>query len=436
MPTHPTFFKDQPMTCLKNTLLATSWLLLASLSFAQAPDYFFKDGDVVVMIGDSITEQHLYSNYVEMWTLTRFPNWKLTFRNVGIGGDTSVGGKTRFARDVLIHKPTAMTVDFGMNDGRYKAFEESTYRPYMNGLQGMADQAIAAKIRVAWVTPQPLDSDDQGPTALVGYNQTLEKFSDGVKQIAEKNGGKFVDQFHPYLTTLDTARSKGPKYDRITAGDAVHPGPPGQALMAASILKGLNFPSLVASVEIDASNGRVVDAKNTSIEDIAKKDGGVSFSRTDAALPFFPEEASTILTHNPILTDLNNYFIKVTGLSAGKYDVLVGGMKVTELTADELAAGVNIAAAVLKEGPIADQVKSVKAAVQKKNGFHHDEIFRGIVLAGNVPNWVYSVISKDELEAKRKAILDERYAKLAELDAEVVSTLKMKSIPFEVKPAK
>jgi hypothetical protein len=27
---------------------------------------------MIVMIGDSITEQHLYSNYVEMWTVSRF----------------------------------------------------------------------------------------------------------------------------------------------------------------------------------------------------------------------------------------------------------------------------------------------------------------------------------------------------------------------------
>src|SRR6187431_1788612 len=95
----------------------------------SAADFFMKDGDVVVMIGDSITEQHLYSNYVEMWTVTRFPNWKLTFRNVGIGGDRSVGGNSRFQRDVLVHKPTAMTVDFGMNDGGYVAFNEATFKP-------------------------------------------------------------------------------------------------------------------------------------------------------------------------------------------------------------------------------------------------------------------------------------------------------------------
>src|SRR3954452_9676264 len=91
-------------------------LLVAPPSPARAADFFFKDGDTVVMIGDSITEQHLYSNYVEMWTVARFPAWKLTFRNTGIGGDTSGGGNSRFQRDILRYHPTAITVDFGMND--------------------------------------------------------------------------------------------------------------------------------------------------------------------------------------------------------------------------------------------------------------------------------------------------------------------------------
>ena len=128
-------------------------MLVCGSASGSAADFFLKDGDVVVMIGDSITEQHMYSNYVEMWTVTRFPKWKLTFRNVGIGGDTSRGGNSRFARDVLLHKPTAMTVDFGMNDGGYRAFEEGTFKPYMEGLQGMANQARAANIRTAWATP-------------------------------------------------------------------------------------------------------------------------------------------------------------------------------------------------------------------------------------------------------------------------------------------
>ena len=57
---------------------------------------------------------------------------------------------------------------------------------------------------------------------------------------------------------------------------------------------------------------------------------------------------------------MNDYRLKVTGLKAGDYEVRLGGKKVAEYTAEELAKGVNLAAAALKAGPIAEQVKAVK----------------------------------------------------------------------------
>src|SRR3989440_5878279 len=113
---------------MRTTFLSAVAIVVLWAAPASAADFFFKDGDVVVMIGDSITEQHLYSNYVELWTVTRFPAWKLTFRNVGIGGDRSVGGNGRFQRDVAAYQPTAMTVDFGMNDGGYRGFDEPLFK--------------------------------------------------------------------------------------------------------------------------------------------------------------------------------------------------------------------------------------------------------------------------------------------------------------------
>src|SRR5439155_15903508 len=114
-------------------LIILALTAVQAIQSARAEEFFFKDGDVVVMIGDSITEQHLYSNYVEMWTVSRFPSWKLTFRNVGIGGDRSTGGNERFKRDVLPYKATALTVDFGMNDGGYQPFNEPRFQNYLRG---------------------------------------------------------------------------------------------------------------------------------------------------------------------------------------------------------------------------------------------------------------------------------------------------------------
>jgi hypothetical protein len=113
----------------------------------------------------------------------------------------------------------------------------------------------------------------------------------------------------------------------------------------------------------------------------------------------------------------------------------VGGKKIVELTADQLAAGVNLAQGALSDGPIADQAKAVRAAVEAKNRYHHDMIFRGVVLS-NVPEWVYSVVPREKIEATRKTTAEERLAKVPALDADVAKTLVMKANTFDIVPIK
>ncbi|MCK5861319.1 MAG: hypothetical protein KAH38_02465, partial [Candidatus Hydrogenedentes bacterium] len=52
----------------------------------KSSEFFIKDNDSVVFLGDSITQQKLYTTYIEAYTLTRFPEYNLTFRNSGWGG--------------------------------------------------------------------------------------------------------------------------------------------------------------------------------------------------------------------------------------------------------------------------------------------------------------------------------------------------------------
>ncbi|MDD4870285.1 MAG: SGNH/GDSL hydrolase family protein [Kiritimatiellae bacterium] len=413
------------------SIIISLFILTVTLT-VNAADFFFKDGDKVMLMGDSITEQYLYSSYVEAWTLARFPAWNITFINVGIGGDRSTGGNNRFKRDVLPHTPTAMTVDFGMNDGGYRPFDETGFKTYMGGLQGIADQAKAANIRVAWCTPSPVEKNELGP-AIQGYNETLEKYSEGVKQIAAANNGIFIDQFHPFIAIIDKGRAADPK-NRIGGGDAVHPGPPGQAIMAWSILKGMNFPPLVASVEIDAAGDKVTKSQNCKIENLkVNADGKIEFKQQDAALPFFPEEAKSILQWAPIMEELNDYRLKVTGLKAGQYEIRLGGKKIAEYSAVALNDSVNLAPAVLSDGPIADHVKAVWAAVKAKNDYYHQQIFRGVVLAEvKIPDFLDVKI--DNIEAKRAAALKIRMARMPELFDAIKKTLIMQPHQVEIIP--
>jgi lysophospholipase L1-like esterase len=367
-----------------------------------------------------------------MWAVSRFPAWKLTFRNVGIGGDRSVGGNGRFKRDVLAHKPTVLTVDFGMNDGNYRGFDQKAFATYTKGLQGIADQAKAAGIRVAWITPQPVEAnrDDKGQ-AFETYNKTLEKFSEGVKDIAKNNDGLFIDQFHPYWAVIEKARNGGEK-GRITGGDAVHPGHPGQALMAAAILKGMSFPRLVSDAEIALADQAEPGTKGKNCKITELGFGGepgaapnkVKFMRQDSALPFFPEQAKSILKHAPLLEEMNYYGLKVTGLKPGRYEVRLGGKKVAEVTSEDLAKGVNLAEGALRTGPIADQVKKVWKAVTDKNRYFHDQIFRGVLLNGK--------LSRDEKSQR----YEERMKKMPALDAAVREALVMRPYHVEIVAAK
>jgi hypothetical protein len=78
---------------MKYTTTAIS-LLLTALP-CTAADFFLKNGDKVVMMGDSITEQHLYSTYVEAWVLTRFPAWDLKLKKNSYFHDQIFGGVLR-----------------------------------------------------------------------------------------------------------------------------------------------------------------------------------------------------------------------------------------------------------------------------------------------------------------------------------------------------
>ena len=77
---------------------------------------YFQDGDIVAMIGDSITYNGQWWTNLHEQLMVRHPEIKCDFRNFGIPGGSAGEAVTRYEWDIAPAKPTVAIVMFGMND--------------------------------------------------------------------------------------------------------------------------------------------------------------------------------------------------------------------------------------------------------------------------------------------------------------------------------
>ena len=377
---------------MKTTISAALALAaLAANGLAAEPEFALHDGDRVVLLGDSITEQKLYTTYLEAYTLTRFPKQKFAFFGRGWGGDTSWLRMRSFPdekalhaaegdaqqklieasvddplkRDVVDVKPTLVMINFGMNDHNYEPFREDIFKTYVRSQTHLTKSLLKNGARVVLLTPQPIENRSGNPAADA-RNQSLNKFAAGLKEVAAKEGATFVNQFAPYLAIMQREHALDVNAS-IGGGDEIHPGPAGHTLMASIILQQLNAPALVSSAELDVAadqSAKLVNAAKCAVTNVKYQKNKLQFDRADECLPMpVDERAMAALKLAPVLDALNRYELKVTGLPADRYDIMIDGEFATTLTKQELAKGWNLA---VSAGPISKQARDVLALIIKK----------------------------------------------------------------------
>src|SRR5579862_5488533 len=135
-----------------------------------AGDFYLKDHDRVVFYGDSITDQRLYTTYIETYCVSRFPNKHFTFIHSGWGGDRVTGGgggpiDVRLNRDVLPYHPTVITICLGMNDGSYRAFDQGIFDTYVKGYRHILDTLLKElpRVRITLLTAPAYDDVTRTP---------------------------------------------------------------------------------------------------------------------------------------------------------------------------------------------------------------------------------------------------------------------------------
>ncbi len=345
---------------------------------AEAP-FGLQSGDRVVFYGDSITDQRLYTVYVETYVVTRFPLLAASFTHSGWGGDRVSGGgggtiDVRLERDVIPYQPTVMTIMLGMNDGGYRAFDDEIFERYMQGYQHIIEtvQKALPQIHFTLIEPSPYDDVTRTPNFEGGYNAVLIRYGEGVRDYAQKIGATVADLNTPVVELLKKANAIDPKLAQRILPDRVHPGPQGHLIMAEAILKAWNAPAIVAAVEINAKKKRVVQATNTKVTGLKSSADGLTWKQTDQALPmpFDPNDPLTALVMrcSDFVQALDQEPLRVTGLKAEHYELKIDDETIGTFTPAQLTEGINLAELAT---PMSKQAMEVETLTEKHNTVHY-----------------------------------------------------------------
>ncbi|MAI72867.1 MAG: hypothetical protein CMM01_18445 [Rhodopirellula sp.] len=374
---------------------------------------------LVVFLGDSITHQGLYTQYLENFFYTRYSNLGIRFRNAGVAGDSVSDALARFDNDVASHHPDYVTVLFGMNDGQYEDFDASIFAEYQAHMKRLLDRIESVGAKPIVLSPTMFDHEvtrlrQDDPTWRFreknfsnSYNALMSLFGAWSWDESRRRGNEFVNLWAPLNSYTDLGRRQNPHFTLI--GDAIHPQASGQVVMAYEILMQLGVErrfcaSRVVTNTSQTIGNRVVGnrvlgnegslnrgAKWTAgkgIRDLQVTDQGrsIKFKHDEVALPWvIPAQHSTVKLRWDLPSDGNKGFemthaghrlsadrIKIAGLPAGQYEVRVDGKLIGSWS--HVTLGTKVELQELQKTPQYQQ----SLAVAELNRRRYDEFVRPV----------------------------------------------------------
>jgi lysophospholipase L1-like esterase len=371
-------------------------LILAAPAFGA--DAKLKAGDHVAVIGDSITEQRLYSMYIEDYLVMCKPAADLQVTQFGWGGETAPGFAGRMANDCLVFKPAAATTCYGMNDGGYSPMDPGKAKRYRDGQKSIVDQLKKAGVRLIAVgSPGVVDADTfrNNPQAAAMYNKTLAEERDIAKAVAEEEGCVFANVFDPMMDAMTKAKAKyGNKY-HVAGGDGVHPDRNGQLVMAYAFLRALGCDGQIGTITVSLADGK---AEATEGHKVLSCDGGaVEVESSRYPFCFFGDPKATgatsgIIEFLPFNEDLNRFMLVVKGARGDKVKV-TWGKDSKEFAPAALEKGVNLAAEFI-DNPFSEPFRKVEEKVSQQQNM---ELNLVKTLLHNLPAYIQFVPDEKEV---------------------------------------
>jgi lysophospholipase L1-like esterase len=404
---------------MRRSLVAALVILAGGLTGpVQAQSPLLKAGGRLAIVGDSITEQKLYSRFMEDYLAVCTPELNAAVVQLGWGGERAPGFAGRMENDLQGFKPDVVTTCYGMNDGSYRAYEPAIGKPYEDAMRDIVTRLAKAGAKVVVGAPGAVDLTYYrgGGDAAKVYNENLGQLGAIASKLATEAGMPFADVHAIMIAAMDQARAAyGPEYD-VCGRDGVHPGPNGHLVMAYAFLKAMGFNGDLGTITVDltgtssaAGGHKVLSAEAGKVE-VESSRYPFCFSGDAKS----PGGTRSILPYVPFNQDLNRLTLVAKNLPWERATVTWGAESKSFAKAD-LEKGINLAAEFAVT-PFAEAFQRVDAAVAAKQGFETTMIKSFVT---NVPRLLQAMGNDPESAAAFNALRVKMWERQAKLAADV-----------------
>ena len=337
-----------------------------------------KKGDRLAIIGDSITEQKMYSRVMETYLTVCVPELEITARQYGWGGETAPGFLSRMTNDCLRFKPTIATTCYGMNDHGYRPYEASIGDRYRKFSTAIVQGFKANGVRIIQGSPGCVGTKNNPGWDAAGVeakNLNLGELRNIGIEIATQEKAGFADLFWPMLKAGFDGRQKYATNYNIAGGDGVHPGWAGSFVMGAAFLKSFGLDGEIGTYVVDLKTDKATASKGHEV--VSSKAGEIKI--TSSRYPFCAtgdvtkdNNIRSAMTLIPFNQELNRLTLVAKGGTAKSYKV-TWGKESKSYSAEQLAKGVNLADE-FAVNPFSEAFNKVDAAVIAKQQYETKQI--------------------------------------------------------------
>ncbi len=205
----------------------------ASSAFGQ-----LRDGETIVFLGDSITQQGAgEKGYVTLFRKaleTSRPESNIKVIGAGISGHKVPNLEERLDRDVLAHKPNVVVIYIGINDVWHSQNGNGTSSDrYESGLMSLIKRIKAAGARVILATPSVIGEKVDGTNLLEAM---LDQYADISRKVAGSSEAVLLDLRSAFMNHLKSYNVANEAQGILTT-DGVHLNDEGNRFVAVRMLE-------------------------------------------------------------------------------------------------------------------------------------------------------------------------------------------------------